>query len=259
MRDMLEEHFKDAEANPIQRAKELAKRELPKRFYKSVGVKPTEDGLFVVQLDGRTVRTPAKEILSVESEALAKAIAAEWDAQEKEINPGLMPLTRIANSAQDAVGDKFAEVADVITSYAGNDALCYRAENPDRLVQQQTELWDPILRWAEAQLEGQFTLAAGVMPVMQSDELLAAFRAKLEAHSPIELTAFHTLTTLTGSAVLALALREGFVSPDDVWAAAHVEEDWNIELWGEDAEAKAMRAYKRQEFDAAVLVLLGAE
>ncbi len=254
MRDYLETLEEDAAKDPEQRARELSKRELPKRFYKEATAVPAGNG-FAIHLDGRPVKTPGKTTLSLPNEAIAKAVAAEWNAQEKVINPAAMPLTRIANSAQEGVAARFAEVADEITRFCGTDALCYRAADPETLVERQTELWDPVLRWAESCLEGQFVLIAGIIHREQPEALLAAFRAQLERFTPLQLAALHTATSLAGSAVLALAVAEGHLSADEAWSAAHVEEDFNIERWGSDAEAAQIRAYKRTEFDAAALIL----
>ncbi|WP_289034182.1 ATP12 family protein [uncultured Roseibium sp.] len=254
MRDYLETLEEDAAKDPEQRARELSKRELPKRFYKEATHAPVEGG-FAIHLDGRPVKTPGKATLTLPGETLAKAVAAEWDAQEKVINPGAMPLTRLANSAQDAVSVRFAEVADEITRFCGTDALCYRANDPEILVDRQTGLWDPVLGWAESLLGGRFVLVAGLIHQEQPEALLAAYRARLEGWTPLRLAALHTATSLSGSAVLALALAEGHLSVDDAWTAAHVEEDFNIERWGEDAQAAQIRAYKRTEFDAAALIL----
>lgn len=254
MRDFLSDLEEAAAMDPEQRARELSRREMPKRFYKKAEAAKTDDGL-AIHLDGRPVKTPSKATLLLPNQALAEAVAAEWDAQEKEINPGAMPLTRIANSAQDAVSIKFADVADEIARFIGNDALCYRAGEPDTLVTRQTETWDPILNWAGEQLGGRFALIEGIIHKEQPEELVNAFRAKLDGLSPLRLAALHTATTLCGSAVLAFAVLEGQVSADEAWRAAFIEEDWNIERWGEDAEAARVRSYKNTEFKAAVLVL----
>lgn len=256
MRDLFETQAEEAAKDPEQQARELSRRVLPKRFYQHAEHAET-DGGFAIRLDGRPVKTPAKALLLLPSEELARAVAAEWEAQEKEIDPGAMPLTRIANSAQDAVGPRFAEVADEIARFCGTDALCYRAEEPETLVARQTELWDPVLTWAEELLGHRFVLVGGLIHQDQPVELLAAFRKRLDALTPLQLAALHTVTTLAGSAVLALAMAEGRLSADEAWQAAHVEEDFNVERWGEDAEASHVRAYKRAEFDAAVTILKG--
>lgn len=254
MRDFLEVLQEDAAKDPEQRARELSRRELPKRFYKDAS-HAAVDGGYAIHLDGRPVKTPGKALLVLPSEELAQAVAAEWASQDKEINPAIMPLTRIANSAQDAVTVRFDEVADDITRFAGNDALCYRADDPESLVETQRRLWDPVVDWAGTLLGGRFVLIEGLIHAPQPAVLLNAYRARLAALSPLRLAGFHTVTSLTGSALLALALLEEHLEADEAWAAAHVEEDFNIARWGEDAEAALVRAYKRTEFDAALLVM----
>jgi chaperone required for assembly of F1-ATPase len=254
MRDFLEVLQEDAAKDPEQRARELSRRELPKRFYKEAA-HAAVDGGYAIHLDGRPVKTPGKALLVLPCEALGAAVAAEWAAQDKEINPAAMPLTRIANSALDAVSVRFSEVADDVTKFAGNDALCYRADDPESLVETQRRLWDPVVDWAGTLLCGRFVLIEGLIHAPQPETLLAAYRARIETETPLRLAALHTVTSLTGSALLALALKEGRLDADSVWTAAHVEEDFNIERWGEDAEAKQIRAYKRKEFDAAALIL----
>ncbi len=254
MRDFVEILQEDAAKDPEQRARELSRRELPKRFYKEAAYVEAEGG-YAIHLDGRPVKTPGKATLLLPSEALGAAVAAEWAAQEKEINPANMPLTRITNSALDAVSVRFDEVADDMSRFAGNDALCYRADEPESLVETQRRLWDPVVDWAGELLGGRFVLIEGIIHADQHGSLLEAFRRRLDGETPLRLAALHTITSLTGSALLALALKEDHLDSDSVWRAAHVEEDFNIERWGADAEAAQVRAYKRTEFDASVLIL----
>ena len=255
MRDYLSEIEQASARDPEQRARELSRRELPKRFYKKAEAAKVEGG-YAIHLDGRPVKTPSKTTLLLPSAALAEAVAAEWEAQEKEINPGAMPLTRIANSAQDAVSAKFTEVADEITRFLGNDALCYRADEPGMFVERQTKTWDPVIEWAGEKLGGRFVLVEGIIHKEQPTALLEEFRAELRSLSALHLAAFHTATTLMGSAVLAFAVLKDRLTADEAWSAAFIEEDWNIERWGKDAEAAKLRSYKRSEFNAAVLVLM---
>lgn len=254
MRDFLETLQEDAAKDPEQRARELSRRELPKRFYKEA-VHAAAEGGYAIHLDSRPVKTPGKSLLLLPNEVLGAAVAAEWMAQEKLINPANMPLTRIANSALDAVSVRFDEVADDVTKFAGNDALCYRADDPQTLVETQRRLWDPVVDWAGELLGGRFVLIEGLIHAPQPEALLAAYRGRIAGETPLRLAALHTVTSLTGSALLALALRENLLDAEAVWTAAHVEEDFNIERWGEDAEAAQIRAYKHREFEAAALIL----
>ena len=254
MRDTLDSLHENGSGDPEERARQLSKRELPKRFYTDA-THVAADGGYAIHLDGRPVKTPGKVTLLLPTDALGAAVAAEWMAQETEIDPGKMPLTRIANSAQDAVTVRFDEVADDIVRFAGNDALCYRADEPESLCETQRSLWDPVVDWAGELLGGRFVLIEGIMHKPQDPEVLAAYRSHVAEETPLRLAALHTVTSLTGSALLALALLKGRLDTDAVWRAAHVEEDFNIERWGEDAEAAHIRALKRTDFDAAALIL----
>lgn len=222
---------------------------LAKRFYRSASV--SDAAPFQVLLDGRAIKTPAKRALVLPTRAAAQAIADEWAAQETVINPASMPLTRFANTAIDAVADTQSAVAADIVSYAGRDLLCYRAEAPAELRDAQAAAWDPVLDWVLKTLDARFTVVTGIMPVDQADSALAAIAAALKPHDPFRLTALHVMTTLTGSALLATAHAHGFISADDAWTAAHVDEDYQIALWGEDDEASARRRARTTEFLAA--------
>ncbi|WP_321502977.1 ATP12 family protein [Breoghania sp.] len=246
-------------SDPMRKAQELMRPALPKRFYKDVSVEAREEG-HVVLLDGRTVKTPGKLTLALPLAELAEAVAEEWRAQVEVIDPGVMHMTRIVNSGIEAVPAKHQEVADVVAAYAGTDLLCYRADGPERLVERQAEIWGPVHAWAEKTLGTRLVLAQGVMPVEQPAETLAAIREAVRRFTSLELAALHTVTTLTGSVLLALALAAGEIDAERTWAAAHVDEDWNAELWGQDAEAMRLRETKQAEFEAAakVLALLSA-
>jgi chaperone required for assembly of F1-ATPase len=236
-------------------------RGLPKRFYTSASVEAKGPGDHRIRLDGRAVRTPAKAELAAPTEALAQAIADEWRAQGTHIHPTSMPLTRLANSAIDGVAQREAEVRADIARYAGSDLLCYRAEAPEGLQRRQVEVWDPILRWAEQELCARFATGAGLMPVAQPDAAKAAVARALEEFHGFALAALHVITTLTGSVLLALALARGRLTAEEAWAVAHVDEDWQISKWGEDAEAKARRERRWADMQAAsrMLKLLGAD
>lgn len=229
------------------------KKPLVKRFYKDVSV--GDAAPFQVLLDGRPIKTPKKRPLALPTRALAEAIADEWRAQAEFIDPTRMPLTRFANTAIDAVADTLDAVANDITAYAGSDLVCYRAETPEQLVESQSEHWDPVVAWANEALDAQFRVFPGVMHVAQSEASLAAVSKALRPHDAFRLTALHVLTTLTGSALIALALGREWLSADAAWKAAHVDEDYQISLWGEDAQATARRRGRRAEFNSAVQLL----
>jgi chaperone required for assembly of F1-ATPase len=224
------------------------------RFYKTVSV-AAEDGAFRILLDGKPIRTPAKNLLAVPTRALADAIAQEWQAQGERIDPASMPLTRLANSTIDGVTGREPDVRADIAKYAGSDLLCYRAEGPQELVQRQRAAWDPVLAWGKDVLGVRLELAEGIMPVRQPEAALARLAQELERHDAYALAALHVMTTLTGSVLLALAHVAGAISADEAWAAAHVDEDWQISQWGEDAEAKARRARRWADMHAASRLL----
>ena len=230
--------------------KEPLRPPLPRRFYKSAAVAPSKEG-YAVRLDGRPVRTPKKHVLALPTAPLADAIAAEWNAQGERVDPDAMPLTKLANTALDGVVPHRAAVAADIVAYAGSDLLCYRAAAPEPLARRQHAAWDPVLSWAEADLGAHFALGEGVMPVTQSPAALARIAAVVDRFGPLQLAALHVMTTLTGSALLALAHALGRLTVEQAWAAAHVDEDWQVSQWGEDAEAAVRQRRRFAEMRAA--------
>jgi len=242
-------------ANPMEAARRGARRVFPKRFWREVGV-AERHGAFAVALDGKLARTPLRHELAVPSRGLGEALAQEWRGLGAEINPARMPLTRLVYAAIDAVAADPQPVAAEVVKYAGSDLVCYREATNERLASRQAAQWDPPLAHLREAIGARFTLAAGVMFVGQPPEAIAAVaRAVSMMPVPFGLAALHSATTLGGSAVLALAVSLGRLSADEAWAAAHVDEDFQVEAWGEDAEAAERRAARRAEFDAAALVL----
>ncbi len=224
-----------------------------KRFYAEAGVLAGPDGFGLV-LDGKSVRTPGRRLLAAPHRAIAEAMAAEWAAQVDTIAPETMPVTRLGNSVLDGVAERMGAVADDVVKYAGTDLICYRAGHPDGLVARQAEHWDPVVYWAADALGANFILAEGIVHAAQTECTLTAVRSALSS-DPWALASVHLVTTITGSALLALALAHGARDADAVWTAAHVDEDWNIGQWGADDEAMVRRAAARRDFDAAALVL----
>ena len=222
----------------------------PKRFYDDVAIKDEARG-FAVLLDGSAVRTPGKAQFVLPNAALAHAVAEEWRGQGARIDPASMPLTRIANSVIDGVKGREEAVIGDILNYAGADLLCYRAEGPKGLLAQQTKHWDPIVAWAKHDLGAPMRLAEGMMHVAQAPASIEALRQRLARFDPWGLAALHVMTGLSGSALLALAVALGRLSPDEAWQAAHVDEDWQISQWGEDEEAKERRKKRQRDFTAA--------
>lgn len=260
MRDFLNEiadHADDllSDPDPVRRAQIQMKRPLPKRFYKEVSIGGDAESGFSVLLDGRAVKTPAKNALTVPTKALADLIAAEWQAQEKEVDPARMPVTRIVNSALDGIAENTAPVAEEIVRFSTSDLLCYRADTPEELIARQAAGWDPVLEWAARELGERFILIEGIMPQDQPAAAVSAFVGRLARYErAIEIACLHTITTLTGSALLALAFAEGELTAEEAWQLAHIDEDWTIEHWGEDAEASARRAKRLIELQAAAAI-----
>jgi chaperone required for assembly of F1-ATPase len=253
MRELFEDVFGKSPLDPEEAVRKSTRGPQRKRFYTTVGVATGSDG-FAIILDDKPVRTPSRRPLAAPTRQLAEAIAAEWAAQTDVINPMTMPLTRLANSVIDAVADRVEAVADDVAKYFETDLLFYRAGHPDALVEREARHWDPVLFWAADTLGAHFILAQGIVHVRQPDAAIAVARAALPIE-PWSIAALHVLTTLTGSALLALALLQGFLDEDRVWSAAHVDEDWNSEQWGIDGEVAARRAARLIDFKAAAWVL----
>lgn len=244
-----------SDPDPMRRAQNQMRQALPKRFYKEAEAVETPEG-FAVQLDGRPVRTPGRALLALPSAAAAALVAAEFAAQDETIDPVTMPVLRIVNTAIDGVAPDMQAVLEDVMRFSASDLLCYRADAPEALVARQAEAWDPVLDWARSALGARFFLAEGVMHVEQPRESVAAVGLWLrQRQEPFRLSAIHVMTTLTGSALLALAVEAEALTPEEAWTAAHVDEDWNAEQWGEDAEAAARRVVRRKEFDAAVALV----
>lgn len=253
MRELFEEAAGQPPPDPRESARASARTPLRKRFYKEAGVADAEGG-FAITLDGKPIRTPSGRQVVIPSRELADAVASEWVAQGEMIDPVTMPLTRIANSVVEGVIDRVELVSDDLAKYFETDLLFYRAGHPEELVAREAAHWDPVLFWAAQMLGAHFILSEGVMHVKQPDEAVRAARAALPGDA-WSVAALHMVTTLTGSALLALALVQGARDADQVWAAAHVDEDWNIDQWGVDEEAAARRAKRQKDFQAAVTVL----
>ena len=253
MRDIFEEIFATEPPDPVAAVRRGAPARLRKRFYEKAEIGESAGG-FAILLDGKPVRTPARRALAAPVRALAAAIADEWNAQGETIEPARMPLTRLANSIIDGVADEPGAVADDIMQFLASDLVFYRADGPQGLVERERQHWDPVIAWAREKLGAPFVLAEGVLFAAQQQAALAAARAALP-ENPWRLGALHAVTTLTGSALLALALARGALSADDAWATAHVDEDWNMDFWGRDEQALARRALRENEMRAAATVM----
>jgi chaperone required for assembly of F1-ATPase len=253
MRELFEEALGASPLDPEEAVRRTSRTPRRKRFYAGAGVAEAPDGFSVV-LDDKPIRTPSGRAVAAPSLQIAEGIAAEWEAQQEFIDPMTMPLTRLANSVVNGVVDQVEAVAEDIAKYFGSDLLFYRAGYPEALVAREAEHWDPVLFWAADTLGAHFILAEGIVHVRQPDAAVAAARAALPKDA-WSVAALHVVTTLTGSALLALALLRGRLDPDQVWKAAHVDEDWNIEKWGVDEEVAARRAARLVDFRAAAGIL----
>src|SRR5712664_2168438 len=253
MRELFDQVAGQSPLDPQELVRRATRTPQRKRFYAQAGVSEA-DGGFSVTLDGKPIRTPSGRVVTVPSRQIADAIAAEWEAQKDNIDPLTMPLTRFANSVAEGVVDRAELVADDVAKYLHSDLLFYRAGHPEALVARESRHWDPVVFWAADALGAHFILAEGIVHVRQPDSAIAAARAALPTNA-WSIAALHVVTTLTGSALLALALMRGVIDQDQAWAAAHVDEDWNIEKWGEDEEIAARRAARLVDFRAAASIL----
>jgi chaperone required for assembly of F1-ATPase len=253
MRDIFDDIFKNQPLDPTEAARRNMRPQLRRRFYTAVSVEPQEDG-YAVLLDGRPVKTPARRALAAPTQALAQALADEWEAQREMVDPAAMPLTRLANSIIDGVADRPDVVKAEVAKFLGSDLVCYRAGSPDGLVERQTQHWNPLIAFARDTLGARFVLGEGVMFVTQPDDAIAAATRAIP-DEPWKLGAVSAITTLTGSALIALAMARGELSTEDAWAAAHVDEDWNMHQWGGDEQALERRTAREEEMQAAAKVL----
>jgi chaperone required for assembly of F1-ATPase len=252
MRDILDDLFGNQPIDPTESARRGLRTQLRKRLYRQATV--GEGAPHPIMLDGRAVKTPAGATLAAPSRLLGDAIAAEWDAQGERIDPATMPVTRLANTIIDGVVPNPEPVADEIAKYLGSDLVFYRASTPEGLVARQAQHWDPILAWAGDVHGARFVLSEGVTFVDQPPGSLAAALASIPS-DPWRLGATHVITTLTGSALIALAVAAKRLSVDEAWDAAHVDEDWNMDFWGRDELAMQRRAARFAEAQAAGTVL----
>lgn len=249
--------------DPVGMARRDLRKALPRRFYREVGTAPAGEGHGVL-LDGRPVRTPAKAALVLPTAALAAAVADEWRAQAEVVDPELMPLTRLSNSAIDGVAAAMDATAAEIAKFAETDLVCYRAADPAALVEAQAAAWDPVLAFARDALGARFVRAEGIVYVEQPAAARGAVRDAVDAIArapagPFRLAALSVMTSLTGSVLLALAVARGRLGPEDAWAAAHVDEDYQARQWGRDEEAalRLERRWRDMEANARAFALAG--
>ncbi|MEP4378877.1 MAG: ATP12 family protein [Alphaproteobacteria bacterium] len=230
--------------------------DLVKRFYKDVAAAPSDDeSAFEVHLDARGVRTPMRRPLQVPGPSLADAIADEWRAQAEEIDVETMPLTRIAATAVDRVADDREGYIDQIAAYGATDLVCYRAQTPAELVIRQSKAWQPLLDWARDTFGSELVVTDGLLPVDQPPESLAQLRGAVAAHDDYELAALGVATSASGSIIVALALSKGHLDSATAFDIGQLDESYQVELWGEEAEAQARRDVLRADIECAASFL----
>lgn len=253
MREFLEDAEQHRE-DGYGRAQAHAKRELPKRFYKVAAVQRLEGG-YAVGLDGRVPRTPGMKHVVVPTEAIAAQMAGEWAAQGEFIDPETMPMVRLVNSAVEAGAEAADALRAEIVKYAGNDLLLYRADYPEALAKRQEEVWDDALVKLARHLDVAFQPTMGIVHQAQPAATLAKVDEALVGEDHFVLAALNAITSITGSGLLAVALRRRLLDAEAAWRAAHVDEDFNISQWGDVDEIAVRRGKRRREFDAAVRLL----
>lgn len=261
--DLTKNWFGDGEDparyDPVRSARAALKPKLPKRFYAEVRTEKRDEG-HVLLLDGRPARTRLRHLFCVETGAAAELLADEWSAQGEFIVPSTMPVTRMVNAAVDHVAEARGEVVADILNYARSDLVCYRASDPERLVALQAQHWDPVLNHIRSRYGARFVLSEGIRYVEQAASAIEALRARIEGlRSAAALAALHVLTTISGSALIALGVADGTLSGEAGYDAGEVDADFEISVWGGDEEAMARRALRRADFIAAAGLLHALE
>lgn len=208
-----------------------------------------------VELDGKPLRTPARDLLTVPTKALAEAIASEWNEVGDKIDPGTLPLTGLANAAVDRVAPDKEAFAKGIARYAEADLACYRAEGPSALVDRQTESWDALIGWGRRRFDVDFRTTRGIVHVDQPAATVDRLSHAVAALDPFRLAGLSPLVTISGSLLAALGVLEGTLMPDQAWDAVTVDDRWQLEQWGSDAEAEAAIDNRRRDFMAAARFL----
>lgn len=253
MREFLEDAHQHRD-DGYGRAQRQLKENLPRRFYKEVGVGTVGEG-FAVTLDGKTPRTPGQKPVIVSHRPIAETMAAEWAAQPELIDPETMPTVRLVNSAVEAGDERLAALRAEIVKYAGNDLLLYRADTPASLVAEQEKHWDGALVKLARHFGIGFQPTIGLLHQPQPQPTLDRLTAAVAGIGLLEAVAMVSLVGITGSGLLVIAHRENLLDAEEVWSAAHVDEDHNLRLWGEVHEATERRRKNRRDYDAALKVL----
>ncbi|MDA0708286.1 MAG: ATPase [Proteobacteria bacterium] len=221
-----------------------------KRFYKDVTIKSHEDD-FVILLDGKFVKTPEKNLLTIPTEKMAKIIQDEWQAQEDKIKPHLMPITKLANTAIDRVDKRKSEIIKMLVEYAVSDQVCYRADNPPDLIQQQNDIWDPLIKWLYETHRINLKITTGIKFIDQENIALDKFRSVFESMESFPLTAYYNMATILGSVTIGLNLYQGQISIEQAWNAGQLDENYQISIWGVDEEAEIRRKNLKSDLEYA--------
>lgn len=225
-----------------------------KRFYKFATVEPAADG-FSVALDGRPIRTPGGTSLCLPTAALADAIRREWEGQGDTIAPATMPMTQLACTAADRIAPHRSEIVERLAAFAATDLVCYRAADSRALAERQEASWRPILDWAARRHGAAFTVTQGMMPVAQPESAIQAVKGAVRTLDTPALTALSCVTAAAGSILIGLALVDREISAEQAFQASQVDETYQSEHWGADAEADARRESLRAEIEAAAAYL----
>lgn len=225
-----------------------------KRFWKQASAVAT-DGGWTVELDGKPIRTPARQPLIVPTVTMAEAIAGEWNCAGEAVDPRAMPLTGLANAAIDRVMRDPQAFADGLAKYGESDLACYRADRPRALVARQEKSWDELLGWARRRFDVDFCTTSGIVHVAQPESTVQQLSHAVSTLGPFELAGVAPLVTIGGSLVAALAVVEEQMSPEQAWQAVTIDEQWQAEQWGADAEAEAALEARRRDFFAAARFL----
>ena len=221
-----------------------------RRFYRKAEPVQRASG-HGITLDGKPIKTPGKRDLLVPNEALAGAIAEEWNAQEGEVRAAIMPLTRLATTTVDRVATQRDAIIGQTANYAATDLVCYRAAHPPALAARQQAVWQPLIDWAVLRYDAPLSVTTGVIPTNQSAASLRAFAAAVAEQNDFALTALHVATAACGSLVIGLALIEGQLDAEGAFAASQLDESFQIEAWGEDAEQAERRRTLAADIQAA--------
>ena len=225
-----------------------------KRFYTDASVIEME-GCFGVALDGKPVKTPGKADLTVPVSVLAEAIAAEWEAQEDQIDLASMPMLRLAATAIDRVAAKRNEVMAIALKFAETDLLCYRADEPPELVVRQAKVWQPLLNWAAEDLNAPLEVTEGIVPIVQPQKALGGLGTALMALTDLEMTAVSGIAAATSSLIIGFAVKSGRLTPKEAAEAGLLDELFQMKQWGEDKIALERHASIRQEINESARLL----